>query len=143
MTRFRSILIALVAVALSAGAVLAGRPMPTASDSGLGTASDAARSGLETAEEAAGKTVPVRADEDDEADTDEDADAATHPDNHGKLVSEAAHLETLPAGFDNRGEYVSSIAKANHGQVTATDKKAGHGKPDDVGKPEGAGKPSN
>lgn len=142
MTRFRSILIALVAVALSAGAVLAGRPMPTASDSGLGTASDAARSGLKTAEEAAGKTVPVRAAEDDEADTDEDADAATHPDNHGKLVSEAARGET-PGGFDNHGAYVSSIAKANHGQVTATDKKAGHGKPDDAGKPEGAGKPSN
>ncbi len=139
MTRFRSILIALVALVLSAGAVLAGRPMPTASDSGLDTASF----GLGKATEAAGKTVPVRVAEDDEADTDEDADAATHPDNHGKLVSEAAHLETLPVGFENRGAYVSSIAKQNQGQVTATEKKAGHGKPDDAGKPEGAGKPTN
>lgn len=142
MTRFRSILIALVAVALSAGAVLAGRPMPTASDSGLGTASDAA-----------GRTVPAHADEGDEAegpdqgdqddnDSAEDADAPTHPDNHGADVSVAAHAGPQP-GFANHGAYVSSIAKANDGQVTATEKKAGHGKPDDAGKPEGAGKPSN
>lgn len=132
MTRFRSILIALVALALSAGAVFAVRQMPTASESGLKTAS-----------EAAGKTVPVRTAEEDEADTDEDAeadtaedaDAPTHPDNHGKLVSEAAHLDILPDGFDNRGAYVSSIARQNHGQVTATEKKAGHGKPDSAGKP--------
>ncbi len=140
MIQFRSILIALVALALSAGAVFA-----------VGQMSTASKSGLKTASEAADKTVPVRTaeedvadtdedveadtDEDVEADTDEDADAATHPDNHGKLVSEAAHLDTLPPGFDNRGAYVSSIAKQNHGQVTATEKKAGHGKPDDAGKP--------
>ena len=109
--------------------------MPTASGSGLSTASGAA-----------GRTVPAHADEGDEAegpdqgdqddnDSAEDADAPTHPDNHGKLVSEAAHLDTLPDGFDNRGAYVSSVARHNHGQLTATEKKAGHGKPDDAGKP--------
>jgi hypothetical protein len=55
--------------------------------------------------------------------------------NHGAIVCWAAHQDT-PAEFDNHGDYVSSVAKDNHGQETSAAKKAakgsnGHGKPDD------------
>ena len=36
----------------------------------------------------------------------------------GKLVSEAAQGAT-PAGFDNHGAYVKTIAQDNHGHATA------------------------
>jgi hypothetical protein len=42
-----------------------------------------------------------------------------HPDNHGKTVSEAAQA-TTPAGFDNHGAWVSSVAKQNHGHDTSS-----------------------
>ncbi len=124
MRRIRSLLIALVALALSAGAVSAFRSLPSA-----------AADGLTTAGAAAGLTVPARpdavpatrnqdraepdADADESADEDTGAsDQATHPDNHGAVVSEAARA-TTPAGFANHGAYVSSIALDNAGQATA------------------------
>ena len=128
MRRIRSLLIALVALALSAGAVSAFRSLPSA-----------AADGLATAGAAAGMTVPARPDavpttrNQDRAEPDEDASAspdgsaaaaasvsaqATHPDNHGAAVSEAART-TTPAGFSNHGAYVSSIALDNAGQATA------------------------
>jgi hypothetical protein len=126
--RIRSLLIALVALALSAGAVSAFRSLPSA-----------AADGLATAGAAAGMTVPARPDavpatrNQDRAEPDEDtgessdestaaaADVsaqATHPDNHGAAVSEAART-TTPGGFSNHGAYVSSIALDNAGQATA------------------------
>jgi hypothetical protein len=121
-TRFRSLVIALVALALSAGAVFAAHSMPTVASNGLTTAGTHAA-----------KTVPVESDKGDQAkpdtadtaDKDDQAkpdtadtttDTTTHPDNHGKLVSEAAHL-TTPAGFRNHGAYVSSIARGDHGSA--------------------------
>lgn len=123
MHRTKSILAALAAVALSATAVFAAASAPPR----------AAADGLATARAASGKTVPVRAGHPDatrgtkspeaakslEANETPDVDATTgtggpHPDNHGKTVSEAAHAAT-PAGFDNHGAYVSSIARKNHG----------------------------
>jgi hypothetical protein len=129
--RFRSLVIALVALALSAGVVFAAHSMPTVASNGLATAGTHAA-----------KTVPVEpdkgdqagddqakpdtADKDDQAKPDtadkddqakpDTADTTTHPDNHGKLVSEAAHL-TTPAGFRNHGAYVSSIARGDHGSA--------------------------
>ena len=47
----------------------------------------------------------------------EDAATGEHPDNHGKLVSEAAQTET-PDGFDNHGALVRSVAQDNHGHST-------------------------
>ncbi len=135
-TRFRALLVAIAVLALSAGAALAGH-------SALTTPS-AAADGLERAAEAAGKTVPVAGppadaapDEDADQGTDEDADenveedqpadeapvdaqAAEHPDNHGKAVSEAAQA-TTPDGFDNHGQYVKTIATDNHGQDVAAE----------------------
>lgn len=118
-SRARHLVIALAVLALTAGVALAGR-------SAL-TTPTAASAGLQRASEAAGKTVPVagqveeaapEADEDADADAVEDAPAvaAEHPDNHGKLVSEAAHA-TTPAGFDNHGQYVKTVATDNHGHA--------------------------
>jgi hypothetical protein len=121
----RGLLVALAVLALSAGAALAGHADPS-----TGSMPDAARPGLDRATEASGKTVPVAApaagaDQDEDAadaqdestDTNEAPAAAPaeHPDNHGATVSAAAQTAT-PAGFDNHGQYVRSIATANHGQ---------------------------
>ena len=118
----RSLIIAVVVLLLSAGAVLGAKALPTASTNGLATAA-----------EASGKTVPVRAgladaegDEDadepdadapdaeepdaDEADADEpEAEDQDTDENRGSLVSAAAQLET-PEGFTNHGAWVSCVA---------------------------------
>ena len=132
MSRARGLLVALAVLALSAGIALAGRPA-TAPPA-------AAAGGLERASDASGKTVPVAAldpdapaaDEDADEATDEnepaDTDAAVHPDNHGKVVSEAAQGET-PEGFDNHGQYVKTIATDNAGQSTAADHASTKAKP--------------
>jgi hypothetical protein len=130
-TRFRALLVAMAVFALSAGAALAGH-------SAL-TMPSAAADGLRRAAEAAGKTVPVagppaaapdrNGDGDADADAEAaqpaveapvDAQAAEHPDNHGKAVSEAAQA-TTPGGFDNHGQYVKTIATDNHGQDVAAE----------------------
>jgi hypothetical protein len=134
---FRGLLVALAMLALSAGAVLAVRPgatpdsLPSAATGGLERAAD----GLKRAAEASGKTVPVAApdqNEDADQDVDEsepaedqagdeqtgDEQAGTHPDNHGADVSAAAQGPT-PQAFDNHGQFVRSIATANHGQETS------------------------
>jgi hypothetical protein len=140
--RFRALLVAIAVLALSAGAALAGH-------SALTTPS-AAADGLERAAEAAGKIVPVAeppaeaapaedADEDADEDLDEEqpaevpaeGQAAEHPDNHGKVVSEAAQGAT-PEGVGNHGQYVKTIATDNHGQDVAAEHapaKASQGKP--------------
>ena len=130
-SRFRALLIAATALALTAGAALAGHSalsMPSA-----------AADGLERAAEAAGKTVPVAdpleeappvaepvVDETDEEPAEEapaDEVAAEHPDNYGKTVSEAAKGPT-PETSANHGQYVRTIATANHGQDVAAEKRS-------------------
>ena len=136
MTRFmrasRGILVAVAILGLTAGIALAGRADPASH-----SMPDAAGPGLQRAADAAGKTVPVaapaagadrdasgsdadQATEDDAPDTGAPASdaAAEHPANHGADVSAAAQLQT-PAGFDNHGQYVRSVATANHGQEVA------------------------
>jgi hypothetical protein len=134
----RGMLVAVAVLALTAGIALAGRAIPASHQM-----PDAAASGLQRASEAAGKTVPVaapesgtdgneNADETEPPETEapeteppESPDAgqpggptAEHPANHGADVSKAAQAET-PAGFDNHGQYVRSIAMANHGPTVA------------------------
>ena len=127
----RGLLVALTAIALSAGVALAARPSsaPPA----------AATPGLTRAADAAGKTVPVvveapavpeeGTEAPDPSTADEDADAKdatettdvqtdSRPQNHGWFVSQAAKADT-PAGFDNHGAYVSSIAKSDQGKPAA------------------------
>lgn len=108
MRRIRGLLIALAVLAISAGAVLAGRALP-----------QAAADGLARAAEASGKTVPVRPapaltaedpEEEEAAPESEEAEDAEDPDNHGAAVSEAAQGET-PDGWRNHGAYVSAVAR--------------------------------
>ena len=47
-----------------------------------------------------------------------ESSGAPQPSNHGSVVSAAAQSPT-PSGFDNHGDYVSSIARQNHGQTIA------------------------
>lgn len=139
-SHFRALLVAIAVLALTAGAALAARSaltMPTASTPGL-----------ERAAQAAGKEVPVAgppaeaapaADEETDANLDEQQPAeapavdvaAEHPENHGKTVSDAAKAPT-PAGFDNHGQYVKSVATDNHGQEVTAERaaQATKGKPE-------------
>jgi hypothetical protein len=126
----RGLLVALAALVLTTGAVLAARPAsveapPAAAGDGLTRASEAAR-----------KTVPVRpetpaapeGDEDEDVDenvpeADEEEGAAEdaageRPQNHGWFVSEAAKAET-PDGFDNHGAAVSEVARGDEGKPEA------------------------
>jgi hypothetical protein len=132
--RFRSLAVALVVLGLSAGVALAARPIsaPVVPDqvenqveSAEPTESPEASESAEAAEAAEPAESPEASDA---ARTSGAAPTGVHPDNHGKLVSEAAHLAT-PAGFDNHGQYVRTIAQANHGQtVSAAAKAKTHGK---------------
>ena len=112
----RSLLIALMALALTAGAAVAARP-----DGSTAT-------GLERAVEVSGKAVPLGAAAAPDVDAPEpDADApepaVEHPDNHGAEVSAAAQGET-PADAANHGQYVRSVARDNHGQEVAAERQA-------------------
>ena len=123
--RFRGLAIAFVVLALSAGAVFATAPrFSPAADTEQGieqpdgdpAASDDADSPDEDGDEDA-------ADDDvaEDADADADAEAADGAagDTHGALVSEAAKA-TLDPRFDNRGEWVSCVAKLDKTVTAAT-----------------------
>ena len=135
----RPLIAALAVLALGASSALAAAAHPAAHQMPA-----AAAPGLQRAAEAAGKTVPVAApaagaDQNENADATEppetepaeaggqdqgSAPTADHPDNHGTDVSKAAQAQT-PAGFDNHGQYVRSVATANHGKTVD----AGHANP--------------
>jgi hypothetical protein len=130
LTRLRPLLIGLVVLMFTAGIAFAGKPSTPAP-------------GLSVASEASGKTVPVRAQAEEDEDLDEEVDeeapvaeeqveaeeeagdnCATDPTGltdealaalrHGSVVCWAAHQET-PEGYANHGEWVSEWAKKNHG----------------------------
>ena len=121
--RFRSPLIAIVAVVFSAGIVMAAQPPANAS------------AGLSNAATHAGKTVPVQDEQsgqDETTETDESTDTNTSDSadhctvdltqdpsvlaglNHGSVVCTAAQQDT-PQGYDNHGAWVSHWAKMNKG----------------------------
>ncbi|HEX4897653.1 MAG TPA: hypothetical protein VFV53_04770 [Candidatus Limnocylindrales bacterium] len=130
LTRLRPLLIGLVVLLFTAGIAFAGKPSTPAD-------------GLTVASEASGKTVPVRAQAEEDEDLDEEVDeeapeaeeqaeseeeagdnCATDPTGltdealaalrHGSVVCWAAHQET-PEGYANHGEWVSEWARKNHG----------------------------
>jgi hypothetical protein len=134
--RFRYVLIAVVALALSAGLAFGAQPPG---------------SGLTNAANHAGKTVPVRAEADESTESDEDTetdeDAETDQDteapsedagdhcatdptgldetalaelNHGAVVCWAAHQESWPEEFANHGAWVRSWAKKDKSTEGAT-----------------------
>ena len=124
--RLRSLLIALAVLALSATIVLAGRPAapvahPDVPAPSHDTGDPAEQATPEAPDESEAAESPDAPDPS-EADA-PDAAATEHPDNHGKLVSEAAQAET-PDGFANHGAYVRTIARDNHGHADAATKQA-------------------
>jgi hypothetical protein len=133
----RGLLVAIAALALTAGVAFAARP--------------SAETGLDRAAEAAGKTVPpviteeeptapevgdeetveeeepTTEDDGDETEPDgeeaveeEEAEDGDRPLNHGWYVSEAAKGPT-PDGYRNHGEYVSEIARGDDGKPGSDD----------------------
>ncbi len=140
----RPLVAAVATLALSAGVVLAG--------GGL-TMPDAAADGLATASAAAGKTVPVvnrpvapevdeqpaEPAEPTEPEEEPAEDEAVEPctllpegeeyATHGAMVCAAAHAD-VPEGYANRGEYVSEVARDNHGAEVRAEKAAGDGTPE-------------
>ena len=124
--RLRSLLVALAVLALSATGALAGRSALSAPPSPVATQNQGDEQGDESEAPDADAPDEAEAPDADESETADSpdasdgdaADAAEHPDNHGLLVSEAAKGET-PAGFDNHGAYVRTIAQDNHGHSDA------------------------
>ncbi len=104
--RFRGIVVAIVVLGLSASAVFAANVLPQltgAFSAGAATAQQERSEADEDQNEAP--------DADEATDATEDAPDADQEasDNHGALVSEAAHMDT-PAGFRNHGAFVSCVA---------------------------------
>jgi hypothetical protein len=108
MQRLRPTLIALAILVLSATAALAaapGRPAFAPGSHHPEASESAEPSEAPEATETAGAP---------EASEPGDSAEANHPVNHGCVVSLAARTAT-PSGFKNHGQWVSSIAKNNHG----------------------------
>jgi len=108
MHRLRPTLVAFAILALSATAVFAAGPTRPAFAPGSHQpeASESAEpSEAPEATETAEATEAARP---------SDSAEASHPMNHGCVVSLAAKTAT-PSGFKNHGQWVSSIAKNNHG----------------------------
>lgn len=127
----RSIPAAVAALAISATATFAALGPAVAADRGLDRAAEAAGKAVPARPVAAPApevVLPVPAEDPD--------DTADRPVTHGTTVSAAAKGVT-PAGFDNHGAYVSSVARDNHGQVTSAE-----ARPDTAGEPDTAGKPA-
>jgi len=121
--RLRSLLIALAVLALSATAALAGRTVLSTPHNQVANQNE------QGDEQAAGSEAPdpSEADAPESPDPSEtaatDAASGVHPDNHGKIVSEAAQGAT-PNGFANHGAYVRTIAQQNAGNPGAAAKHA-------------------
>jgi hypothetical protein len=121
--RLRSLLIALAVLALSATAALAGRTVLSTPHNQVANQNE------QGDEQAEGSEAPDPSEADapespDPSETDTtDAAAGVHPDNHGKLVSEAGQGAT-PNGFANHGAYVRTIAQQNAGNPGAAAKRA-------------------
>jgi hypothetical protein len=119
--RLRSLLIALAVLALSAGAVMAGRGAHLSDAAPTGPTAEQGDQNEQGDEAEAPEVEQPEAPETETPETDEPqtggdtGTAGVHPDNHGKLVSEAAQLTPLPDGFASRGAYVRTVAGANHG----------------------------
>jgi len=126
--RLRSLLIALAVLALSAGVAMAERGLhPAQAPQTPGT--EAADQGDQNEQGDQDNQDQAEAPEVETPDANQTGTGNTdapdsntggvHPDNHGKLVSEAAQAVT-PTGFDNHGAYVRTVAQANHGAAAST-----------------------
>ena len=123
----RGLLVALAALALTGGAVFAARSLPSAATPGTQHASAVSGKTIPSTQAAGAPDTNETADADETADpqetpeTGDNAETAANddrPQNHGWFVSQAANADT-PAGFDNHGDYVSSIARRDAGKPDA------------------------
>jgi hypothetical protein len=116
-------LIALAVLALSATAALAGKTVLSTPHNQVATQQGQGDEQAEESEAPDPSEAPEESDAPESPDPSEadatttDATAGVHPDNHGKLVSEAAQSAT-PDGFDNHGAYVRTIAQDNAGHAS-------------------------
>lgn len=108
MHRLRTVPFALIILILSATAVFAAAPALTA-----GVRQDQAPAAAHS-HAPDGSVEPSEKPEASEAAESDASAAPSHPANHGADVSTAAKCAT-PSGFKNHGQWVSSIAKKNHG----------------------------
>ena len=110
--RSRGLAIALVVLALSAGAVFAGSgggrpenlPATPSADEHQGAQGDE-----DQGDEQDGQETEAPETETPDTETPDAQDAGDTADNHGALVSVAAGMDT-PEGFDNHGDFVSCVA---------------------------------
>ena len=129
-SHLRGLLVAIAALALTAGVAFAARP---AGDSGLDRATDAADMVVPTQDVEGAPTIPDPDEDEDEDETDgtptaddeaedatEDGASGERAENHGWYVSQAAHEET-PDGYKNHGEYVSEVAHSDDGKPGSDD----------------------
>jgi Sec-independent protein translocase protein TatA len=123
-SRFRGLFIAIVVLALSASAVFAAKAVPqlasfvssSVATTHTGTEADENEDGdapdaddnEDSDSQDADKDEDAETDQDDATDKDADTDEAS--DNHGSIVSQAAHMAT-PDGFRNHGAFVSCVAR--------------------------------
>ena len=132
MTRIKAVPVAIVVLALSAGAAFAFSNLP-----------NAASNGLDKATEMTDKDLPARpaevppVDLPDAVPQSQTLSAEDLPDaaSHGSDVSTVATGDD-PTPDTNRGADVSAAAKDNHGQATAAGKPDSAGQPDDPGPPD-------
>lgn len=116
----RGLLVAVAALVLTGGAVLAAHSLPSQATTGTQHASTVSGQNVPAVEHG----TPDAEDTPEPAETpdaEDHGDATANPDrpqNHGWTVSQAAQGDT-PAGFDNHGAYVSSIAKGDVGKGAA------------------------
>ena len=116
--RFRGLGVALVVLAISAGAAFAAAPRFTpASDPTVETTETT----TETTETTTETTETTTVDEGDgtTTTTTETSDGADVPGAHGELVSTAAQMPT-PDGFPNHGAFVSCVAKMGKDVLAST-----------------------
>ena len=120
--RFRSPLVAIVAVVFSASIVLAAQPASN-SKADQHRPAQAAKASEQPDESAEPGESPDATDANDAGSADHcNVDLTQDPSvlaglNHGSVVCTAAHMAT-PAGYANHGAWVSHWAKMNHGAAT-------------------------
>ena len=135
----RGLLVAIAALALTGGAVLAARSLPLAATPGTQHDSDVSARTVPANQAAGAPDANETPDADetpepqetpeakDSAGADDATSNADRPRNHGWEVSPAANGDT-PDGFDNHGDHVSSIARSDAGKpdvaATGADKSA-------------------
>jgi len=119
--RFRGLAVALVVLAVSAGAVFAATPrLPSNAAAPAGAHAPAALPAQADENAALPAQADENADEDVQADEDTDTeDGSATEGTHGALVSEAAQMDT-PAGFENHGAFVSCVARMDQSATSAT-----------------------